>query len=89
MRFPAAAILAAASLREDLLVLAWFDGGLGVVQIDARGTATVRLRVLIAVVVVLVAARPVERRTELRLVDPAGGVESVGVVPMHILPPAG
>ncbi|HPW56659.1 MAG TPA: hypothetical protein PLP31_13085 [Thermoanaerobaculaceae bacterium] len=43
VRLPAAAILAAASLREDLLVLAWLDGGLGVVQIDPRGTVTTRL----------------------------------------------
>ncbi|HPC83293.1 MAG TPA: hypothetical protein P5234_07920 [Thermoanaerobaculaceae bacterium] len=43
VNLPAAAILAAAPLGEDLLVLAWLDGGLGVVQIDARGKATVRL----------------------------------------------
>ncbi len=43
VNLPAPAILAAAPLGEDLLVLAWLDGGVGVVQVDPRGTVTVRL----------------------------------------------
>lgn len=43
VNLPAATVLAAAPLGEDLLVLAWLDGGLGVVQIDPRGTVTARL----------------------------------------------